>query len=85
LETEKVILAGTPGAGNLSGKTREASEVVYVMALDLRANAIDVVAEADLFKNGEEAQPLPHFKGEKNAKIHFTDSFYGFFKLSLVG
>lgn len=59
--------------------------MVCVMALDLREKAIDVVAEANLFKNGEEAQPLPHFKGKKNAKIHFTDSFYGFFKLSLVG
>jgi len=43
LEAEKGIKAETPGSGSLSGRAREALEVVYVMAPDLRAEAIEVV------------------------------------------
>ena len=42
------LKAETPGTGNLSGRARVALELVCVMALDLKAEAIKA-AEADPF------------------------------------
>lgn len=69
METEKAIKPETPGTGILSGKAREASEVVSVMALDLKAKAIEV-AETNRIHSmmGKRSSPLPRFEAEKMKK-----------------